>query len=572
MNAHTSTGALLLAAALLTPSAAAPQAKRYAITSMDVTLAVQPDGAYRVAERIAYLFEGGRFTYAYRDIPLRYIGTFALDSVAFEGRRLESVELKRENRLANIRWSFPPKEGPAEFTLAYTARGALFEAGRRDIVDWDAVGREWRVPISQLHVAVLLPASLAPDGASIRAPLGSVSRTPEGWRIDYRYALLPARTAYRVIVDVPRVLAGRDDWPGGEKHIAGVPRPRPPLPANYGWLIPLLALAGLVPGIWLFGQWRSPKREAEGTGAPPTTLPRAATMLPETSGGPARAFAAVLFDLAARGHLQLRRSMKGRGIFKQPTVEPSIRTEGNDSLTPFEERFLAELSRHPTLGEFATRGGRYRRQEVRALRRQAVAEGLLEEHGRRSALLLVVAILGQATGLVLIVISAMRATAWGYGPLAWGVLLAAVCSGLFLPGLLVRTVTDSGALLRAQIRAHMAGIRRQVEEALPVSPGEAARLYMANLPWLTLDPHVTQRWVRKLASALKRTDDELPTPGWALDATGAQVGGSVAYQAFMPYYHVTTAAAGAASPGSGAGGSAGAGAGGGAGGGGGGAG
>jgi hypothetical protein len=333
--------------------------------------------------------------------------------------------------------------------------------------------------------------------------------------------------------------------------------PRPPLPIDYRWEIPLLALLGLMPGIWFFRQWRSPRREAMTTGAPPTTLEQAAAILPEMTGGPPRVFAAVLLDLATRGHVELRRVDWGKGIFKIKKVEVVRREVAGDPLTPFEQRLLDEIARYDSLTDFGLKARRFRRDVVKEMREAAIGQGLIEDHSRRSGLLLAAAALIEAAAVALLITSAIRPRGAGYPVLPWGVLLVGLSSGLFLPAFLFRTTTETGSLLRAQVLAYLASLRQEVGQLAQASPIEGARAYIQDLPWLTLDAKVTAYWVQKLAAALKKADGELPTPGWAIDATGGATSGSAAYVAFMPYVHVTTAAAGAASPGAGGAGSSG---------------
>lgn len=76
--------------------------------------------------------------------------------------------------------------------------------------------------------------------------------------------------------------------------------------------------------------------------------------------------------------------------------------------------------------------------------------------------------------------------------------------------------------------------------------------FIRELPWLSLDSDVNQRWVKKLADSLKEAREELYVPPWAEDLTDETVeAASQAYVAFHPYYHVTTATAAAVAPSSG---------------------
>ena len=562
--------ALLLALALpaaLAPAPGRAQERRYTLGDYDVAVAVQPDGGYRVTERITYDFRRGTFHYITRDIPLRYIRDFQLVSLTSPATAVQNVAVARSRVRARIRADFAPARGQLPFMLTYDARGALFENAGRNIVDWDAIGRDWRVPIAAVHVAVLLPGALELDSTDITPqPSGATLTRMEdgGWRVDFRYGALAPRTAYRVVVAFPWRVPARTDWPTLRREHPG-PELNPPLPTSYIWMLPLAALAGLLPGLTLFRLWGGQRRELLPGVSPPAPMPRAAAILPEWSGAPQRVFAAVLFDLAARGHLELRRVLRVGRLSRTRRLEVTVHDEVDDPLTDFERGLLDELRRHATLEQFARKGWAYRRRATAALRGELLREGLLEAHTARSLLLA----LGRIAAFVLAMF--ILATG-GRSLLPAGIFLLASTLGLMLASLRVRTPTERGAYLRAQVLAYLAGLRQRVE-ALAASPVQAAEAYIADLPWLTLDTRVTRNWVGRILRGLKDSDGELRAPGWAQDVADETGTANTAYAAFLPYYHVTTAAAGTAAPGSGAAGtSAGAGAGGGAGGGGGGAG
>jgi len=544
--------AILAGAALHT--AVAAQQSRYAIDSCDVVVAVQPDGSYRVSERMAYVF-ARRYAWDERVIPLRYVGSWALDSVRGVGVSITGVRARVAAGALRVRWTFPSSSGRLGFVLHYTVRGALFQKAGRNIVDWDAVTRDWRVPMGDVQATVLLPGSWPMAAGEIHAqpPGARVARTPEGWRVDFSYRALPRRTAYRVVVDFPAQLPGRNDWPGLAERPAGAVPAVAPLPRSYAWLLPLALLAGLLPGVFLFLSWRSPRREMVSAGASPTTLERAAMMLPEWNGAQMRLFAAVIFDLAARGHLALGTAQTRKGVFSQLHVQALVRDDSADPLTPFERGLLDELRRHPTLTDFGSRGRRYRRDAVRALRWQLQAEGLLEDHTGRSRALALLAVACGAAAVAGLILSGVRL-------LPAVALLAGAMSGLLFPAALVRTVTESGALLRAQVLANLAWLRQRIEEMARTSPIEAVQAYMHALPWLALDTRATPFWLQRIARGLRNADGQLTLPAWAVgamgaaDATAGEAAALTPLAAFLPFMSMAAAVSASAAPASGAGG------------------
>lgn len=544
-----STVLLLAATSLALPRPAAAQ-KHYEITGYDVTLAVDSAGDYTVTERIAYDFEGGTFTFATREIPLRYIDR--VDVLGVDGGDVATSDLSahRSEGEERIRWRFPATKGPATFTLRYRVHGALFEADGRNVVDWDAIGRGWTVPITGVRVAVLLPPSLgvAPDSIRFQPPAGRLAPVPGGARVDFSYPRLEPGTAYRVVVSFPHRVAGRDDWPGVEGGAGLVDHRRPPLPAAYVWETPLAFLLGLLPGLLLFARLGGPRREVSAEFEPPTDLATAAALLYPVSAQGERVFSATLFDLASRGVVELRRVRVGHGPFSSKEVEVVVQPQAAP-LPDFEASFVAELEKHRTLTRFARKGAGFRRRALAALRRETTARGLMVDHHTRGTTLIIAGVLLAFTFVLPMALPAIPLV-----PVA--ALLVGAGLGLGVAGFRMATPTDVGALLIARVKAYLRHLREEIERREATSPTEAARLYIASLPWLSLDAKVTRGWVRKLAKSLEDTDEPLEVPGWAMDATGETVSShSAAYVAFMPYYHVTAAAsAGVAPSGGGAGG------------------
>lgn len=545
---------------LVVATPAVAQQKVYELSNYDVDLVLRTDGAYHVTENVTFDFQQGTFTFATRNIPLRYID--AVEDIRVRSADVRITDIERDVRSGEqfIRWEFPERSAPTGFTLSYTVHGALFETDGQNKVDWDAVGTDWSVPVHDVDVRVVLPAAfgLAADEIEI-APQdeGQLRETTDGWAASFSHDQLSPGTAYRVIVTFPKQLEGRSGPRSAGRDV--------------NWQLVIAALVagvlGTVPGLAAFVRWRGPEIESANVEEPDVSLPRAAVLLEGASSSGQRAFPAVVFDLASRGHLTLRRVEKKTWVFSQKKVEVDFREDSAD-LTDFEQALIDEMKQHDTLEDFGSGARSYRSDELETIRDDLIEEGYLMNRRSRSMRLLGAGVLADLVAIVLGIV--LGGWVWIVAGLLFG-----LSAGAIFASTRTYTPTEKGAQLKADVEAYLDYVRDEIERLRPYDPAEAARTFIRELPWLSLDSDVDQRWVKKLADALKEAREDLEVPPWAEDLTDETVEtASQAYVAFMPYYHVTTAAAAAVAPSSGAAGAsaAGAGAGGGAGGGGGGAG
>lgn len=561
--AHTRRSLVVLAAALLLILAqpARAQSKVYEIADYNVTLTVREDGSYGVVEEITFDFQQGTFTFATRDIPLRLIDSITDVEVGSTDVALRDVSQSVRGGEQHIRWTFPERTGPTTFTLRYTAHGALFASDDANVIDWDAVGTGWSVPIHDVDVRVVLPEAfdLTRNEIDIQPQTeGELTQTDAAWVAEFHHARLAPGTAYRVIVTIPQQLPGRTL--ASRSQGAAVPWER--IAAAVAAVV-----VGLLPGLTAFARWRGPRYEATTVEEPDIALPRAAVLLHGASTSGQRAFPAVIFDLAARGHLTLRRVTQKTWIFDQKKVRVVYHVDPAD-LTEFEQRVVDEMHEYDTLEAFGRRAGSFRSHSLQEIRQDLIDEGYLRSNLSRSYSLVAAGVILDLTAVLLAVL---------VGGWLWTVvgLLFGLGIGVLFASARAYTPTEEGARLKAQIKAYIDQTRDDIGQLRQYDPTAAARRFIAELPWLALDSDVDERWVDKLADSLKEAREDLEVPPWAEDMTDEAIPtANQAYAAFMPYYHVTAATAAAVAPSSGAAGAsaAGAGAGGGAGGGGGGAG
>ncbi len=532
------------------------QDKAYALSNYDVDLALQEDGTIRVTETIRFDFQQGAFTFGTRTIPQGRVDS--LYDVQVTGSDASITEVTHEDDgAATIRWTFRERTQPATFTLSYRVAGALGADDGDNVIDWQAIGDGWDVPIRDIDVTVSIPFGDVPrDSISVRPEdEATLERTGAGWTAAFTHGALAPGEGYRVIARFPERIAvalPEDDQEGLMVLTAAG----------------LLAL-GLIGGVTALTVWNGPSVDPETIAdpqRPDLSLPHAAFLAHTSSTGRSRMVSAVLFDLAQRGHVTLRREQHDNWLGSDDVVTVTVDTD-RFGLTDFENALLDEIQQHDTLKAFGQQASSFQREQLDRVREQVIAQGWLQSHtGRSNRLLLSGALLTAAAIASPFVLSGWAAS-----------IGAGVLGGLALGGLLGGSqryvITDAGAQQKAQVLAYLDATREQVEQQRDTDPVTAAHQLLDDLPWLVLDPDVNTSWLDDLKDALEDADRTMKLPDWLDDAVGpTEEAASAAVAAFMPIYITVISTSGATGAGAVAGGAAGAGAAGGAGGGGGGAG
>jgi len=549
---------LILTIALLgwlTPTAEA-QDKQYALSSYDVRLTMHEDGAYRVTETIRFDFQQGAFTFATRSIPQSRIDSLYNVQVTSADASITEVT-HEDDGAATIRWTFPERTQPATFVLSYAVAGALDADSGDNVIDWQAIGDAWDVPIRDVNVTVSIPFGDVPrDSITVRPEdEATLERAGAGWTVSFAHDALAPGEGYRAIVRFPERIAvaePEDDQEGLMVLTAAG-----------------LLVIGLIGGVILLTAWRGPSVDpetVEDPQRPDLSLPHAAFLAHDSSTGRSRMFSAVLFDLAQRGHVTLRREQHDSWLGSDDVVTVTADTD-RFGLTDFENALLDEIQQHDTLKAFGQQASSFQHEQLERVREQTIERGWFQSYEARSNRLYVIGTLLAiaAVGLPFLL------TGWAV-PLSVGLLGGPGLAAL-MAGTQRHVITAAGAQQKAQVLAHLNETRERVEAQRDTDPVAAAQQLLDALPWLVLDPDVDKAWLDDLKDALEDADREVALPDWLDDAVGhTEEAASAAVAAFMPIYITVISTSGATGAGAVAGGAAGAGAAGGAGGGGGGAG
>lgn len=317
--------AACLALLFLAPAASAAPAQER-IRSYAVELTVDRDGALHVHERIVYDFGNARRHGIERHVPTGRTSIGNVRTASPDAPAGRSVT--RSKGAVDVRIGDPSTlvTGVHTYTLDYTAKHAV----RSDVLDWNAVGTEWDVPIDVATVLLQAPAayrSLAcyagPRGST--APCALARNTGQGNAVFGQR--LEAGQGITVRATLPHGAVRRQPSGEGGRRVGAL-----------GWLAVPAALLAVAAEVAVFLRPR-PWAGMDPAAPVPAAVPAELTVLcPDwADDADADLGAIVALDLAARGHLRISRPA-GDG--------PRLRLTGpRDAadLRPYERAFVDEV-------------------------------------------------------------------------------------------------------------------------------------------------------------------------------------------------------------------------------------
>lgn len=537
--------AIFAAAMFLAPQdPVSGQEKAYEIASLRARLEVLPDGSYRIREEITYDFQSGSFTFGVRDIPLANSEGVSTVEVSSPDVDLTGVEQTREGGSRRVRWEFPPTTGLATFVLEYDLAQALREVGETNEVFWRVVGEDWDVPFRNVEAEVVIPPSVPVSRSDLTLDPADISSLgSEGDDLVARFlpGPLPAGQAYQIRVSFPRVMDGR---------AVGLARTEVQATLTGFALFALFLVLGSVRAYRHAGPRPPVRRQTH----PDMELPPAAVLLHRGAPTWDRAFPATLFHLADRGVISLERVDRKKGWFTTQEVVLHRSEQSDEPLSGFEESLLHELGDYDDLKTFASKGKKFRRKTMEAVREDLVASGhLVDGRGEASRK----GMLGLGVGIL----AAIAMAAGGIAGHPWVMAGAGgglgVAAGLAVLGSVRFPRSQKGGEALARLKGYLEGVREELKQRVKASPISAAEFVFSVLPWLTLDPSYSGAEGHRIARLLKKETRALQAPSWALDRTRTHerlaAKHSEAYAAYMPVLHVTGATSGAVAPSAGGG-------------------
>uniref|UniRef100_UPI00257AC232 DUF2207 domain-containing protein n=1 Tax=Candidatus Borrarchaeum sp. TaxID=2846742 RepID=UPI00257AC232 len=288
----------------------------YDLSGYETTITVNQDASLDISEQITFRFLSGDFGFAYRTIPYR--GFDEIKNIQVYGDSSEAyIEASDEEAgtfsvakgfdEVEITWYYERVyvgSQPVErtFILTYTVTNAISYEDNYDIVDWQAIGSDWDVPIYNVHVQVILPKTYTTEDILIPDKIRSestviISENNGKSVVDVYYdSYLPPNTSYEIIVRFPSTVEQPFSW---RQYLN-----------RTGWLIGVIffvIFSGIYAAIYLF-RGRDPpvfvNKQAIGLN-PPRELHPAIVESLRSEGATMNGVLVTIFYLAKKGYLEL---------------------------------------------------------------------------------------------------------------------------------------------------------------------------------------------------------------------------------------------------------------------------
>lgn len=336
---------LLLLCALALPVGAA---KSYAADRFDVDWNLTESGVLEVTETVVFRFEGGPFTYVYRELPRGYSDGIEGIAASLDGRLLPTgsqagqVEITGSDPIV-VTWHFAPTSDAAHtFQLKYRVLGMIRQEAGADLFWWNALPTEYEYPIASSTVRLTYPAELQPSGAP-EVRRGEAQIAQGAGEVVWTASDIEPGTPLTVALPFPAgsLIAAPPAW---QARAAEATAAAPGFLAGAGALL----AAGVA---WLWALWARGRRPRAAVSEP---AGRASTLpgdLPPALGGALAAAdgrpsvtqaLGALFDLARRGVVTIEESPDKRW-YRSRDFDVRLLEAAPRDLRPHEEGLLALL-------------------------------------------------------------------------------------------------------------------------------------------------------------------------------------------------------------------------------------
>lgn len=320
-------------------------AKSYWAERYDVDIVVQPGGALDVTETVVLRFDGGPYTFFFRELEYNRLDGVENVRASLDGAPLPGgsgpgqVEIERERDLLRVTWHMPPtSDSSREFRLDYTVLGAVRSNPGADEIVWRAVPEEHEYEINRSQITLRYPEGVQPlsapqlDGANATAGqlAGGAVFTVAGVDDDDPLDVSIAFPAGSLVSGPPAWQLAQEQQ--RRETTAALP---------YG--LGAAALVGLLGTAALMGFHQRVRRDdlaplsySSQQQTPPSDIPPALAVKLRGNGDPSLA---TLFDLAQRGVLSIE---MGEGMLRSKKFE-LVYNPGEEILRAHEQALVDAL-------------------------------------------------------------------------------------------------------------------------------------------------------------------------------------------------------------------------------------
>ena len=336
---------LLIVAVTVTPAQAA---KTYHAENFTVLVNIQPDGSLLVTETVTFQFEGGPFTYVFREIPrtqtddIQVLDATLDGTVLGPGTNAGQVEIITDDPVS-VTWHFgPTSDATHEFGLTYRVVGVIRHDVTADTLIWPAIPAEHEYSINRSLIRIQYPSTLTPLNAPTLEGVAAALETGPG-SASFTMPEIEPDTGVSVTSTFPSgsLVNQPPVWQLEQEQSQAATNAALPfglVAAALTTILGLLGVAGIVQS------FRRPKPYAADVEATPlvttppgSTAPALVARLIK-SGTP---FLGTLFDLGQRGVLRIEEGAKKWGSRTFEVVRQPVEA----GLAPHEQAFMQALFR-----------------------------------------------------------------------------------------------------------------------------------------------------------------------------------------------------------------------------------
>ena len=334
--------AVAVGAAISAVPASAAVQRSYFAERYDVTIDVQPGGTLLVTETVRFRFEGGPYTFVFRELAENRLDDIQLVEVAMDGQPLPEGDAPGAYEITDtdpleVTWHFSPASDTShDYTLTYRVLGAVRQNPDGDTILWRAVPEEHEYTIQRSDIRITYPADIEPlnapsaDPQAVRVESGSGETMVTMGPIDDDEPVdVSIRFPAGSLIDTPPA------WQAAQMRRAAVANEARPYGLGGAALAGLLGIAGIFAAASGFRRDAADVTTFNMTSPPRDLPPALAARLTGSSTG----FLGTLFDLAQRGFLRIEEGPKKWGSRSFEVVQQA----GSGPLAPHESAFLAGL-------------------------------------------------------------------------------------------------------------------------------------------------------------------------------------------------------------------------------------
>lgn len=159
----------------------------YRAQSYNVDIQIEPGNVLLITETIAFQFQGGPFSYVYREISRTGLDSLELISASIDGVVLPAgsdagqVETAENNNALRVTWHFSPiQDSTHEFQIKYRVLGAIRQNPGGDLLLWRAIPENHDYPIQTSQIALHYSEDLSPVSASLSSKINTKVETASG--------------------------------------------------------------------------------------------------------------------------------------------------------------------------------------------------------------------------------------------------------------------------------------------------------------------------------------------------------------------------------------------------------